>query len=213
MKKKHILTGILLALFFVLAVLVTSFLMARSGVFSGKNTEEINEDTAEIQEDTAEIQEDTEETQEDTAEIQEEDVPEETDENKSTEEEKKDINSEDSEDNEDVQQTQGINAAPSDDLFEADTETQFAAFYGIWCFASKNRDEAGKRADDLIAKGFDGHVFSTGEWGSLNEEVWYVVTAGVYETEEAAKADLNAVHEAGYADAYIKYSGSSIYVE
>ncbi len=84
------------------------------------------------------------------------------------------------------------------------------AFYGIWCSASKKQEDAQKAANALSEKGFDGRVFISSEWSNLNKETWYVVSAGTYATEEAAKAMLNTVKSSGYPDAYVKFSGNPV---
>ena len=80
-------------------------------------------------------------------------------------------------------------------------------FYGIWCYGSKTEADANSFAASVIDKGFDGRVFVTTDWSNLNSEKYYVVTAGIYSTEEDAKAALAGVQSAGYSDAYVKYSG------
>ncbi len=80
-------------------------------------------------------------------------------------------------------------------------------FYGIWCCAVKEEDEAVKVAQDLDEKGFDGSVIISSAWTDLNQDKWYVVTAGIYDSELQAQNDLPNVQNAGYKDAYIKYTG------
>ena len=80
-------------------------------------------------------------------------------------------------------------------------------FYGIWCYGVKSEEDAQKGVDELNAKGLDGQMFITTDWGNLNSEKWYVVTAGTYESEAAAKDALAAVKDAGYTNAYVKYTG------
>lgn len=80
-------------------------------------------------------------------------------------------------------------------------------FYGIWCHASKNQNEAAEYAVKMQSLGFNARVFITTDWSNLNSEHWYVVTAGVYSTKDAANAALSNV-KAHYKDAYVKYSGN-----
>lgn len=80
------------------------------------------------------------------------------------------------------------------------------AFWGIWCMASKNYSEAAAVEESLLAKGFDARVFVSSDWSNLNTEKWYVVSCGIYASEEEAKAHLDEVL-VEYSDAYIKYSG------
>lgn len=83
-------------------------------------------------------------------------------------------------------------------------------FYGIWCYGVKDASQADSYAEKVSAKGFDGRVFVSSDWDNLNPEKWYVITAGVYDTEQEAKDALKEVKAAGYTDAYVKYSGEYI---
>ena len=83
-------------------------------------------------------------------------------------------------------------------------------FYGVWVSASKDYDEAQAMADELGSAGCAGSVFVTTDWGNLNPEPWYVVTAGCAQTESEAQSLCERVHNAGYGDAYVKYSGDYI---
>lgn len=79
-------------------------------------------------------------------------------------------------------------------------------FYGIWCFASKDEQEAQQVADNYRQQGIDAQVFLTTDWSNLNSEPWYVVSAGTYRTEGEADQALAAVQSV-QPDAYIKHSG------
>ena len=81
-----------------------------------------------------------------------------------------------------------------------------SAFYGIWCYGSKEEGDAYNYADSLKTVGFSAEVFLTTDWGNLNTEKYYVVTAGTYRTENDANASLPSVQNF-CADAYVKYSG------
>ncbi|MCR5102866.1 MAG: SPOR domain-containing protein [Eubacterium sp.] len=83
-------------------------------------------------------------------------------------------------------------------------------FYGIWCYGGKDENDAYSFAQELTSKGLDGKVFVTTDWSNLNSEKFYVVTAGTYTTEEEANNALSNVQNAGYGDAYVKYSGDYI---
>ena len=80
-------------------------------------------------------------------------------------------------------------------------------FWGIWCYASKDGDDADEFAQKLNEKGFDAQIFVSSEWTNLNSVTHFVVTAGTYKTEEDAKSVLESVKASGYKDAYVKYSG------
>ena len=79
-------------------------------------------------------------------------------------------------------------------------------FYGIWCHASKKRKDAEKGAKSLREYGFDADVYVTTDWSNLNQEKWYVVSAGEYSTKKAANNNLESVQDV-YPDAYVKYTG------
>ena len=79
-------------------------------------------------------------------------------------------------------------------------------FYAILCMASKDPADAEKSVEYLNENGFNAHMLLTTDWSNLNSEPWYVVTAGYYNTEDAAQNDLSSVRKL-YSDAYIKYTG------
>lgn len=83
-------------------------------------------------------------------------------------------------------------------------------FYGIWCHGTKDEAEADSFAQSVTANtGIGAQVFVTTDWNNLNTEKFYVVTAGIYATEESANEYLSSV-QASYPDAYVKYSGDYI---
>lgn len=84
------------------------------------------------------------------------------------------------------------------------------SFYGIWIFASKDRNEAENSKKEATSKGFVAEIFETTDWGNLNDNNWFVVTTGIYQDENDAKNALNHVLEY-YPDAYIKFSGTFIH--
>lgn len=80
-------------------------------------------------------------------------------------------------------------------------------YYGIFCSAYKNYDDANKNAEKLRQQGFsNAQVVYTTDWSNLNTEPWYCVIAGAYTTKAAADEALPKV-KAVYGDAYVKYSG------
>ena len=87
------------------------------------------------------------------------------------------------------------------------SQSPISPFYGIWCGAAKTEAEAQKQAKKIRENGFDAQVFVTTDWSNLNTEKWYVITAGIYGTKEAASAVLQDVQRV-CSDAYIKYSGN-----
>jgi len=107
-------------------------------------------------------------------------------------------------------QTQTADTSKTDETPDS-TETGYSsnngnAFYGIWCKASKKLAAAQKYAKEMEEKGFTCEVFLTSEWSGLNQDDWYVVSAGVYSSKAEAKKYLKAV-QADQPDAYVKYSG------
>lgn len=106
-----------------------------------------------------------------------------------------------------VKTESGVEGWVRSDLVKIKENNGNSPFYGIWCAASVNETEMRKVVAELVSQGFDAKVFLTTEWDNLNNESWYVVTAGVYASEEAANAELANVQEAGYPNAYVKYSG------
>lgn len=86
-------------------------------------------------------------------------------------------------------------------------QSSAAPFYGIWTSASKAKSDEDREAEALRAAGFQADVYMTTDWSNLNSEPWYVVSAGRYQTEAAAQADLQRVQATGRPTAYIKYTG------
>lgn len=79
-------------------------------------------------------------------------------------------------------------------------------FYGIWCYGGKSEEDADAYAQSMRSSGYDAQVFVTTDWSNLNPEKFYVVTAGIYQSESEANAAL-ASAQSFCADAYVKYSG------
>lgn len=90
---------------------------------------------------------------------------------------------------------------------EDNGNTSTSPFYGVWVIGSKDLSECETAAADLTEKGFAGKVYITTDWENLNQERWYVVSAGECTTEEEAEQILAQVKANGYADAYVKYTG------
>ena len=93
---------------------------------------------------------------------------------------------------------------------QTNTNTRKTPFYGIWCYGSKNEEEAINYSKKMVENGIDSVVFVTTDWSNLNSEKYYVVAAGIYESEDMANDNLNSIKSAGYSDAYVKYSGEYI---
>ena len=83
-----------------------------------------------------------------------------------------------------------------------------APFWGVWIGASKDSGEAESLARAAQAKGLPADVTQTTDWDNLNTEPWFVITVGRSSTQEEAESLLTQAKAAGYADAYVKYSGN-----
>lgn len=80
-------------------------------------------------------------------------------------------------------------------------------FYGIWVYASKDLSEATEFGYKVLEAGFSPDIFLSSQWDNLNPEPYYVVSARIYDTEDAAKMELEDIKKAGFEGAYIKFSG------
>lgn len=72
---------------------------------------------------------------------------------------------------------------------------------------SKDENDAIRFADTLSSSGITATVFVSTDWSNLNQEKFYVVSAGAYSTEDEANEALKTVQNLGYSSAYVKYSG------
>ena len=88
----------------------------------------------------------------------------------------------------------------------AQQQSATTPFYGIWCHGGKSEEDADAYAQSMRSSGYDAQVFVTTDWSNLNPEKFYVVTAGIYQSESEANAAL-ASAQSFCADAYVKYSG------
>ena len=74
----------------------------------------------------------------------------------------------------------------------------------------KNEADANDVASVLATNGYDAKVVVSSDWSNLNPDKWYVVTSGMYSSEDEAKNALAGVKAIGYKDAYVKYSGEYV---
>ena len=81
-------------------------------------------------------------------------------------------------------------------------------YWGIWTLASKEYDECAGYVRDVRSQGYDAYMTNTTMWDNLNDEPWYVVTIGVFESEDEAKAALSRVQSGLDETAYVKFSGA-----
>ena len=89
----------------------------------------------------------------------------------------------------------------------AAADSKLGRFWGVWIGASKDEAVAKEIRDGARSAGFSAYVYLTTDWANLNDEPWYVITVGPYNSEDEAEAALPAVRDAGYGDAYVKFSG------
>ncbi len=79
-------------------------------------------------------------------------------------------------------------------------------FYGIWCYASKNPDDADEYSRELQEQGYNCDCLLTSTWENLNSESYYAITLGRYYSEEDAKQALER-YKSDFPDCYVKYTG------
>lgn len=84
-----------------------------------------------------------------------------------------------------------------------------APFWGAFAMASKNPETSWNKVEELQKSGFpDATVVCTTDWGNLNKETWYSVTAGLYASEDVAVHVVDQLKDRGISDAYARYSGA-----
>lgn len=83
-------------------------------------------------------------------------------------------------------------------------------FWGVWVGASESEADAQAIAQEASSRGLPAEVVLTTDWANLNREPWYVVGVGRFASEEEAQPGLAAAQQAGYMDAYVKYSASYV---
>ena len=88
---------------------------------------------------------------------------------------------------------------------EPATSDMNSPFYGVWVYGSKDKADADNFAANV--NGMTSLVFLTTDWSNLNTEPYYVVSLGMYTTEDDANGALETAKGLGYSDAYVKYSG------
>ncbi len=85
-------------------------------------------------------------------------------------------------------------------------------FYGVWLTASKDIEDCEKTVTTLEKYGFEVGIYETTDWENLNDEHWYVVSAGEYSSKKIAKQALEELWDVtgSYSDGYVKYTGEWI---
>ena len=94
---------------------------------------------------------------------------------------------------------------PDEPTEEPATSNMNSPFYGVWVYGSKDKADADNFAANV--NGMTSLVFLTTDWSNLNTEPYYVVSLGMYTTEDDANGALETAKGLGYSDAYVKYSG------
>ena len=83
-------------------------------------------------------------------------------------------------------------------------------FFGLWLQAFKDKSEAEALVNKLKDKGLEAYYVYTQEWENLSKEPYYCVTLGESGSEPEAQAYLKDAADAGYKDAYVKYTGERL---
>ena len=89
-------------------------------------------------------------------------------------------------------------------------KSQTESFWGVWVMASKDKGAADNVANELRANGYDSSTVITTDWANLNNESWYVVTAGRFRNENDANSVIPKLVADGYQGAYSKFSGEYV---
>ena len=114
----------------------------------------------------------------------------------------------DSQTKQEEQPTTSFETPSTQDTRSDGLSTRSQAFWGVWTLGTKDLPEAVDYARRVSLEGFSAEVFLTTDWSNLNPEPWYVVSLGCTSTEDEAHAVQQRAANAGYDDAYVKYSGS-----
>ena len=86
-----------------------------------------------------------------------------------------------------------------------------ADVYGVFVMSSKDADQCVEAELKLEDAGFvDDVVLYTPDFSGLNSDPYYVVTAGLFDSEDEANKCLAKVQAAGFPDAYVKFAGTYI---
>ncbi len=82
-------------------------------------------------------------------------------------------------------------------------------YYGVFVSSAKEQDKCTPTIDKLEEAGFiRSFTVYTPDMSGLNPEPYYVVTTGLYTSEDEAQKVLSEVKAAGFKDAYVKYAGT-----
>ena len=79
----------------------------------------------------------------------------------------------------------------------------------MWVGAFSNKSNAEKALADMRNAGYpDPRMYWSQDYTNLNQDGYWVVAAGIYRDEDGARGHMQAAINAGYSDAYVKYSGN-----
>ena len=95
-------------------------------------------------------------------------------------------------------------------IINASASDENDSFYGVWIASDQERNSTEALVSDLKDKGIDVSFVYSSDWENLASESCFYVTMGKYETQSEAEEQLPLAYEAGYADAYVRYTGPRI---
>lgn len=95
-------------------------------------------------------------------------------------------------------------------MISASASNDNDGFYGVWIASVQERNVAEALVSDLKDKGIDTCFVYSSDWENLASESCFYVTMGKYETQSKAEEQLPLAIEAGYAEAYVGYTGPRI---
>ena len=92
---------------------------------------------------------------------------------------------------------------PADDWFPQE------GFYAVYLAASQDLSAMGERLRDAYDRTgiMNGGVIVSSEWSNLNAQRWYCAAIGPFDNRFDADMALGAIQNAGFSDAYVKWSG------
>jgi hypothetical protein len=94
-------------------------------------------------------------------------------------------------------------------LIVADGHFPEKGFWGVWLLTGKDFAALRDPLLEAYRKGLEGGgIITTSEWSNLNPEKWYSICVGPFDSESEANSILKEAKDAGYSDAYVKWSGA-----
>ena len=83
-------------------------------------------------------------------------------------------------------------------------------FYGVWLGAFKEKTDAEALVVRLEDEGISASYVYSCDWENMNNDPYYCVTLGKFYTEQEAKDNIDNAKQAGYENAYVKYTGERL---